>query len=164
MIYVESPDRLSSTDPLPRVFLAGGITSCPDWQQSMLNCLGAAGFTGTVVNPRRANFPIHDPLAAPAQIKWEWEMLRDVDLVVFWFAKGSLNPIVLYELGAHRDRDIVVGCDPEYARTQDVVEQLKLQRPELTVHRTFDEFFAAAHARLEAISAAHARLRDAVRR
>lgn len=143
MIYIESPAKLYSAHPYPRVFLAGGITNCPDWQQEIVHRLEVAKFDGTVMNPRRANFPIGDPLAAPAQIKWEWEMLRDADLVVFWFAKGSLNPIVLYELGAHRDRNIVVGCDPVYERTQDVIEQLKLQRPELVVHRTFNAFVEA---------------------
>ena len=135
MIYVEAPTPLKRTTK-PVLFLAGGITDCPDWQADALALLDAADIV--VANPRRANFPIHDPGAAYEQIHWEFEFLRRADAVLFWFAGGpSLQPIALYELGAHAAnpaKRIAVGADPGYARRSDVLIQLGLVRPDLKVH------------------------------
>lgn len=113
----------------PSVFLAGGITNCPDWQAEMRHLLRENDIT--VVNPRRADFPIGDPNAALEQIEWEYDHLRKVELISFWFSVGSLNPIVLFELGAALERDnvkVVVGCHPDYERRQDVEIQTELRR------------------------------------
>lgn len=131
--YIEAPAEHDST--CHAVFLAGGITSCPDWQTEAFQLL--ADLPIAVLNPRRANFPIHDPTAAEAQIRWEFQQLRRADVVLFWFPDSGpvTQPIALYELGAHATgKKIVVGCDPGYIRKQDVVIQLGLVRPELTVH------------------------------
>jgi SAM-dependent methyltransferase len=118
------------------VFLAGGISGCPDWQAEA--CALLAHLPITVLNPRRANFPIDDPSAAASQIRWEYEHLRAADVVVFWFPDSGpvTQPIALFELGAHATagKPLVVGCDPSYVRRDDVVYQLGLARPELTVH------------------------------
>ncbi|MFI5892060.1 nucleoside 2-deoxyribosyltransferase domain-containing protein [Actinoplanes sp. NPDC051513] len=150
MIYVEAPAALERTTK-PVLFLAGGITGCPDWQAGVLELLGAADIV--VANPRRANFPIHDPGAAYEQIRWEFELLRRADAVLFWFAGGpSLQPIALYELGAHAAnpaKRIAVGADPGYARRPDVLIQLGLVRPGLTVHDDLGDVVADAVAHLD---------------
>lgn len=123
----------------PSVFLAGGITDCPDWQAEICGLLGDTDLT--VLNPRRANFPIHDPDAAAEQIRWESAWLEDADAVLFWFSRGSLNPIVLFEYGmrlgwrrGRNDLPIFVGCDPEYPRLQDVRIQTALEDKTITIH------------------------------
>jgi hypothetical protein len=134
MKLIEAPDPSFGALGEPDLFLAGGITGCPDWQAEMAGLL--AGTCLTVYNPRRKNFPIHDPNAAKAQIEWEYLRLDCASMVLFWFARGSLNPIVLYELGMwgnSRVRPIFVGCDPHYERTQDVLIQTGLARPEVRV-------------------------------
>lgn len=87
-----------------------------------------------------ADFPIHDPGAAAGQIAWEFEHLRRADVVLFWFPDSGpvVQPIVLYELGAHAaaGKPIAVGCDPSYVRRADVVLQLGHARPEVTVRDT----------------------------
>ncbi|MFE9407352.1 nucleoside 2-deoxyribosyltransferase domain-containing protein [Streptomyces sp. NPDC006704] len=124
----------------PKVFTAGGITGAWNWQLSAaLQLLSTC--PATVLNPRRENFPIHDPVAAPAQIAWEFDALRSATAILFWFPAGPVQPIALYELGAHaaRGATIAVGTDPAYARRLDVVEQLRHARPELTVHTSLPD-------------------------
>jgi hypothetical protein len=108
------------------IFMAGGVTNCPDWQQEMLELLKDCDLI--VFNPRRNNFPIDDPKATYEQIKWEYERLHEADAVMFWFPCETLCPIALFELGAalERDQAIFIGVHPEYKRRQDVEIQTKL--------------------------------------
>lgn len=132
VIYVEAPHEYNGD--APSLFLAGGITDCPDWQAEARRLLADAPIA--VLNPRRATFPIDDPSAAASQISWEFRHLRKADLVLFWFpASSALQPISLYELGAHAaaGKPIAVGADPGYPRRADVVLQLGHIRPEVTV-------------------------------
>ncbi|AVZ74721.1 hypothetical protein SLUN_23670 [Streptomyces lunaelactis] len=57
-----------------------------------------------------------------------------------------MRPVALYELGAHAARGAArsVGTDPAYARRLDVVGQLALERPEMTVHGSLRETVRAA--------------------
>jgi len=130
-IVIESPNEVYSLENSEnkKIFLAGGISNCPDWQMELIGRL--KGIPATLYNPRRANFPMDDPNAAEEQITWEYEKLKAADIIVFWFSRGSLNPIVLYELGRwgnSSDKPIVIGIDPEYERTQDVEIQTVLSR------------------------------------
>jgi hypothetical protein len=115
------------------LFLAGGITNCPDWQSEMVRLLAASRFT--LLNPRRTHFDITDPEMTIKQINWERWHLENSDVVLFWFPKDTLCPITLYELGKYsRSRKVImVGVDPEYKRSVDVVHQTKLERPEVKV-------------------------------
>ncbi|MFD5148696.1 nucleoside 2-deoxyribosyltransferase domain-containing protein [Streptomyces sp. NPDC058401] len=152
MKYVEAPApyRPAPGDP-PSVFLAGGITHCPPWQPQAAREL--ADFV--VLNPRRADFDVSDPSQTDVQIAWEYAHLLRADLTLFWFpacdASLTVQPITLYELGAAAatpGRRLVVGADPDYPRRADVVTQLSLSRPDLTVHSTLPETVTAAHTEL----------------
>jgi len=129
MLYVESPSTHDGNET--SVFLAGGITGCPDWQADMVEFLSDTDLV--LFNPRRANFPIHDPSAAQFQIEWEHDHLRKADVILFWFPRETLCPIVLYELGAWSmtTKTIFVGVHPEYKRRQDVEIQTRLARPDV---------------------------------
>jgi hypothetical protein len=131
MIYVEAPNTISVPYGSVAVFLAGGITNCPDFQTEIAEKLSGSPDTLILFNPRRKNFPIHDPSAAEAQIKWEFEMLRKALCISFWFPKETLCPIVLYELGSWSmtKKPLVIGAHPQYARLQDVTIQTSLVRP-----------------------------------
>jgi len=122
----------------PSVFLAGGITDCPDWQSGVATRLHSLSVT--VFNPRRDAFP-NDPQKEEEQIRWEFERLRSAKLISFWFDKESLDPITLFELGAAlaRPAPIVVGIDPEYARKLDLIIQIKLERPEVVPVDSLDQ-------------------------
>ena len=105
-----------------------------------------------VFNPRRANFPIHDPTAANAQITWEYQHLRKAHNILFWFPCETLCPIVLYELGFQLGRALAhpplhayelpklfIGVHPEYQRRQDVEIQAKLAEIESPIAYSLDE-------------------------
>ena len=123
-----------------KVFLAGGITNCKTWQQDVIERLEKVPDLDylTVYNPRRENFPIDDPNASYEQIKWEFDRLQIMDIFTMFFAGGdSDQPICLYELGRNLltmfvkypqeyvDR-LVITCDSNYKRKQDVVIQTGL--------------------------------------
>lgn len=148
--YVEAPDqyRPDPGDP-PSVFLAGGISHCPDWQREAARALRDL----TVFNPRRAGFDVDDPAASESQIAWEFHHLRAADVTLFWFPACdpalTVQPITLYELGAAAatpERLIAVGADPGYPRAADVRLQLGHVRPALTVHDTLAATVAAVRA------------------
>jgi hypothetical protein len=152
-LIIEAPNEVYSLENHSNVklFLAGGITNCPDWQATILEKLKNFPHL-TIYNPRRSNFPIGDPIAAEAQITWEYNHLRDSDAIIFWFAKGSLNPIVLYELGRwgnSSQKPILIGIDPEYERKQDVLIQTQLSRPEITVFESLDDMVEKLYAIFE---------------
>jgi hypothetical protein len=131
------PDRNKN-----KLFLAGGITNCLDWQSITVNFLKEIPDT-TIYNPRRQNFPMDNPNAAEEQIKWEYEHLKKSNIIAFWFSRGSLNPISLYELGKWGNSSsipIIIGVDDEYKRKKDVIIQTKLARPQIKVQESFDFF------------------------
>lgn len=132
--YIEAPKEAGALST-KSVFLAGGITGCPDWQEPMAKALLESTKDLVLFNPRRADFPIHDPSAADAQIAWEHRHLRAANAVSFWFCYNTLQPIVLYELGAWTmtSKHIFVGVEPGYPREQDVRIQTKLVRPYVNV-------------------------------
>ena len=133
MYYLEALENLERTFGYKSIFLAGGITGCPNWQQEMKQMLKDTDLI--LLNPRRANFPIHDPNAANEQITWEHKHLSKAGAILFWFAKETIQPIVLYELGAWSmtDKTIFVGVHPEYPRRQDVEIQTSLVRPNVKI-------------------------------
>ena len=115
----------------PTVFLAGGITNCPEWQDKIIEILKKTN-KGIAFNPRRKHFPINDPNASKEQIEWEFNALNRADVFSIWFSSGeSVQPICMYELGRHLalrlsrnelDR-VVIGVEKGYLRTQDVLIQ-----------------------------------------
>lgn len=116
-----------------KIFLAGGITNCPNWQSLMIEYL--TDENAVLFNPRRDDWPIDDPHASEAQIKWEYKYMEKADAISFWFCKETLCPITLLELGKALKgyKDVFIGCDQEYARKLDVVVQTRLERPQVEV-------------------------------
>lgn len=147
MEYIESPTGfVPGRHPRPKsVFLAGGITGCPNWQQDMVRLLRETNMI--LLNPRRENFPIDDPGAAQKQIEWEYWHLRRADAILFWFPCETICPIVLYELGAWSmtsgvfaaRKPIFVGVHPEYQRRRDVEIQTALERPDVRIVNTLPD-------------------------
>lgn len=150
MRYIEAPAECTGSGVC--LFLAGGITDCPDWQATAAAALDDLDIT--VLNPRRSSFPLHDPHAETAQVRWEHRHLRRADLVMFWFPQSptSHQPIALYELGTlvGEGRALVIGTDPGYIRRTNVVAQLALARPEIPVHTTLADTIDAGRTAVQA--------------
>lgn len=128
MYYIESPNTVPN-ERTNKLFLAGGITGCRDWQKEVI--AGLTDLNIVIFNPRRANFPIDDPTAAEAQIRWEAERMEEAHIISFWFCKETLCPIVLFELGhwIYSEKIVIIGMDKEYQRRQDVEIQTNIARP-----------------------------------
>lgn len=129
------------------VFLAGGITGVGDWQGPAARRLLVENKNVCVYNPRRESFDLADPTQSEIQITWEYNRLANSRKVLFWFPKGSLCPITLFEYGReltqfmenHSMKTVYVGCDPEYPRVFDVKFQTKLiTRNVVRVHDSLD--------------------------
>lgn len=133
MRYIEAPEKAGFRVDEQRLFLAGGISGCPDWQQEMVSLLSDTHLA--LINPRRKDFPIDDPSAAQDQIEWEFTYLRLATLILFWFPCEALCPIALYELGAWSvsRTPIFVGVHPDYERRRDVEIQTMLARPKVQI-------------------------------
>lgn len=131
-ILITAPNRLPY-----KIFLAGGISNCFDWQKHAVEMLFQhLDMPHIVINPRRYDFDITKEEMSSQQIEWEHRMLKTSDLVLFWFPKETLCPITLFELGAmsYSNKRIVVGCHSKYKRKFDVEKQLSIQRPGVFVH------------------------------
>jgi len=136
MEVITAPELLYEI-PKKSVFLAGGITDCPWWQDDVIAML--ANYEGTIYNPRRRDFPMDDPHAADEQITWEFKALNEANIFSMWFCAGSSDqPICMYELGRHLVRFceirkkynlVVIGVDSGYKRAQDVDIQTRLVSP-----------------------------------
>jgi hypothetical protein len=133
MKYIESPTTYQYQFQYSSLYLAGGITGCPDWQQEIVHLLAKTNLV--LLNPRRKQFPIDDPTTAESQIRWEYNHLRVADEILFWFPYETLCPIALYELGAWSMTDVpmYVGVHPDYQRRLDIELQTKLTRPDIKI-------------------------------
>lgn len=127
MVYLEAPGDIGLIGDRS-LFMAGGITDCPDWQLEMADRL--LNLNITVVNPRNPKFNTKAKDASLNQIAWEKEALTRCRMISFWFPKETLCPITLYELGTwiHHpiNKTIFIGCHPEYKRREDVIIQTNL--------------------------------------
>lgn len=118
------------------VFLAGGITGCPDWQKIVIQELESEDIS--VYNPRQERFCVADKSASYKQIVWEYERLEKMDIFSMYFCGGdSIQPICMYELGRNILRmqnrfpsdwqnRIVISVEDGYQREQDVIIQVEL--------------------------------------
>lgn len=143
--YIQCPNFLESNcDESLSIFLAGGISNCPLWQEELKKMLSDEFFGNLIIfNPRRANAFDFDK-ESEFQIKWEYNYLKQSDLVSFWFPKESVCPITLLELGTclkDLKKRVFVGCHPEYTRKTDLLIQTSLYRPEIKITHDLGSLF-----------------------
>ncbi len=142
MIVTTPPSlHLCSKPDFTRVFLGGGIGECPDWQKDFIKEFGKA-------EPNNIHVQLFNPRweykwTGFQQIQWEYNMLKQSDVIIMWFARGGQNRIVFYELGlwinSRPNCPAVIGCDPKFDRKEDVAIQTHLARPELNIHTTLKD-------------------------
>lgn len=137
----------------PAIFLAGGITGCPDWQREARALVHDEPVV--LLNPRRERYdPTGTTYTVAEQVAWEYRHLQLADLTLFWFpacdARVTVAPIALLELGTAiaearlNGRRITVGADPRYPRRIDLELQLAHALPMLTVYSSLPQTVAVA--------------------
>lgn len=160
MKVITAPEKYTLKEGEVSVFLAGGITNCPNWQKEIIGYLRGFHHSNKLVvfNPRRENFPIHDSSAVYEQIHWEFQALEKMDIFSMYFCSGeSVQPICLYELGRNlvrmqmrypidwKDR-IVISVEDGYKRKQDVFIQTQLACDNLLVNHQINSILTHYHA------------------
>lgn len=127
-----------------KIFLAGGISKCPDWQSQVLD--GFKGLDITVFNPRRLEFDLSDHEASRKQIIWEFNRLEEANFFTMYFCNSeSDQPICMYELGRNIIRfqnrfpldwpnRIIVSVEEGYKRSNDVFIQTSLAAKGIFMH------------------------------
>jgi hypothetical protein len=168
MKVVTAPDLLVERDGIS-VFLAGGITGCPDWQSEVIELLredinlrGSVGDNAYVLNPRRPDFDVNNHTLSEQQIRWEFEHINRADLMLFWFPAETLCPITLYELGraVGSNKKVFIGIHPEYKRKFDLEVQCGLLTGGRNVISSTMEdlvFYVARHIRVKFLGDANVR-------
>lgn len=140
MIYT-CPDEAPAD--VPGIFIAGGITGCPDWQAGVIDLLP---HHVTAYNPRRPNFPFGDDTQTPIQIAWETRHMRIAVVQLVWFCEETVQPMTMFELGVALGAGwpLAVGAHPGYERRRDVKELMRQYRSGSTVADTMPKTVARA--------------------
>lgn len=145
MKIITAPEKIvnnsTSTNTI-WIFLAGGITSCPDWRTEVIAQLNKNYATDgriTILNPRREDFNISDKTETLRQIKWEYRAIKKCDIFGMFFCESeSVQPICMYELGkqlsyyssvldyTEKIMHVEIGVEEEYSRKDDVIIQSNL--------------------------------------
>ena len=82
MRVIEAPEEYIENDGDIKVFLAGGISNCRDWQREVIGALRTIGKVDNldrmvIFNPRREVFDINcSDEEVKSQIEWEFNMLE----------------------------------------------------------------------------------------
>ena len=165
---VTAPEHRHCTPKSLKMFLAGGICKCVQWQKMIIDRFLADNLDIElsqcysdlyIFNPRREDW-VEGPNAAERQIEWEFDMLEKCDVFTMYFAGGeSDQPICMYELGRNIEKmkqrfpktwkeRIFITCDSTYKRVKDVIIQTGLATDGLVpvnvvdgVNKSIDEHF-----------------------
>lgn len=100
------------------VFLAGSIEmgKAVDWQKDLTEKL--KDLDVTILNPRRDDWDSswEQSKTNPQfkeQVLWELNALNRADVIVMYFAPGTMSPISLLELGLYANTGKLIVCCPE---------------------------------------------------
>ena len=125
MQEVKAPNKYSLTGKVS-IFLCGSIEmgkSLP-WHSELVNAL--SDFDNLVVlNPRRDDWDSSwiqkkENPQFNEQVTWELKAQESVDLIAVYFDPATQSPITLLEVGAFKDRPMVVFCQDGYFRKGNV--------------------------------------------
>jgi hypothetical protein len=152
MKHIHAPNLWLMPDENPRLFLAGSIEmgKAEDWQAKVVKGLQQADVT--VLNPRRPDWDAswkQDPSFAPfrEQVEWEQLAISKSQIILFYFAPGTMSPISLLELGICLNRwwesKLIVCCPKEYQRWGNVVITCEMHNEK--VYGNLDEAIARVH-------------------
>lgn len=135
-----APER--RTFAAPSVFLAGGITNSPRWQDEVINHLTATLDGITIFNPRRPSDFGDVTVEYERQVTWELDHIFAADLVLFWFPAAECR-ITRIEFGlvVGHNKPVVVGADPQFINHHYLT--LLTRRYNLPLHNTFDALLVA---------------------
>ncbi|MFJ2864962.1 hypothetical protein [Kitasatospora sp. NPDC087314] len=126
MNLVEYPQHFSPNGS-PTLYLDCSGAGRPGWQRDAVALLDAAGFTGTVLNPR--------PLfGTRAPLGWQEHNLRRVSAVLLWCPRSAQHVRDVQQRFLRLSRTaLVVGCDHTEREQRFVHAELQGTMPRLAV-------------------------------
>jgi hypothetical protein len=141
---VRPPDPLPVSDLRPKIFLGGSIEmgSAVDWQSKLAGII--SDLDVVLLNPRRNDWDTAwKPVAADsnfrAQVEWELTALEASDLILIYFAPGTLSPVSLLEFGLYAGSGkLRVVCPDGFWRKGNV--DITAARYGVPVYNNLDEF------------------------
>lgn len=137
-----------------KIFMAGGISGCRDWQRMFVNLMTNDQRVKipeliqkpsypdvTLYNPRRPDFNIYDRDMEDEQVSWEYEHLDKADIISFWFSDETVQPITLFELGKAigSGKVVFIGRHDDYERASDIETQLALAGFRGKIHNSLED-------------------------
>lgn len=151
MRIIQSPKNLTSFTKDDFLFLAGGISNCPDWQSDICERFKEYKGNLTIFNPRRIGDLAKDNDEARKQILWEHHYLNESFNILFWFPEETVCPITLFELGKYAQHFknmytypedfLFLGIHPNYSRKFDLEIQIPLMIPKIEIQYSLDDLF-----------------------
>lgn len=132
MIHIKAPDNHTVFAGL-RLFLGGSIEMgrAENWQEKTVAHLEKKDYNNLIVlNPRRDDWDSSwDQSPVPGtkfyeQVTWELAAQEKSQILCYYFAKDTLSPITLLELGLfgfRKDKKVVVYVDDDYQRRGNVI-------------------------------------------
>jgi hypothetical protein len=148
MLY-QAPDALPSKLTNPLIFIAGGISNCPNWQADLIKLIDVTSFD--VANPRRVGDLAKSGPDAKIQIVWEQNAMDMARHILFWFPAQSVCPITLFELGKMLEKSvrfpikITIGYDPDYQRKFDLEVQTEIVKNLIKLRKSFSYDHSSIH-------------------
>lgn len=150
MRIIQSPEIYTNFSYLNMLFLAGGISNCPDWQGDLCNRYKQYDGSLSIFNPRRVGDLCKNGSDAKEQIEWEHLYLSKCHNILFWFPEETVCPISLFELGKYAqkfsgyiNKKLFIGIHPNYSRKFDLEIQLPLIIPKIEIYNSLDDLFNA---------------------
>ncbi|KAF2792774.1 hypothetical protein K505DRAFT_325923 [Melanomma pulvis-pyrius CBS 109.77] len=115
--YVVYKPPFRPTIDKPSVILYGSIeqNTAVDWQTALASSLSDLPIA--ILNPRRDDWDSSwvEDISFPKfkeQVEWEMDYAQVADVIVFYFAPGTLTPVTLLELGMYAGTGKAVVCCP----------------------------------------------------
>lgn len=132
MIEIKAPDSHTIFRGT-KLFLGGSIEmgKAEKWQEKTVACLSKNNYNNLIIlNPRRDDWDSSwDQSPIPGtkfyeQVQWELLAQEQSQIICYYFAKETLSPITLLELGLfglRKDKKIIVYVDQNYLRRGNVI-------------------------------------------
>lgn len=149
MKVFKAPHRDETKAPI-KIFLAGSIEMgvAEDWQTRVTNELKK--YDVVLYNPRRDDWDSswkQDPTKGTdfhEQVEWEWDHIKEADLVLFYFDEKTKSPITLLELGYALGikKDILVFCPQKFFRYGNVAMVMGMEDKADNLFIDEDSWFA----------------------
>lgn len=153
-MIIRSPQSFAHpVDKISRVFLAGSIEmgKADNWQKEVELAFESSDDI-LLLNPRRTDRnsswiqDIHNP-EFNEQVNWELQAMETADLIIMYFAPGTLSPVTLLELGLQASSGKLVVCCPEGFQRKGNVDIVCRKYKIPQVH-TIEELILAIHHKL----------------